>query len=287
LLIFKAVWRTFTWFTPFGIATRESMIMKRRYFLAALGPLAMTPIALTVNAGESSDDPRQYMEWIHFTLPGRRDRQVEKYFEDAAIPALNRLGIKDIGVFSVLYGPSAPSLYVLIPHDSAASVMSYQEKLLDDGEYAKAAKAYHESSITTPAFKHFERGLMRAFIGIPRVESPKEALGNERIFELRIYQSHNFLKGQKKIKMFNEGGELQIFRDTGLRPVFFGETLFGPLMPNLAYMLAFKDMADRDSNWDKFRVDPRWDTLRNLEEYKDTVSNITDFILRPAGCSQV
>ncbi len=46
-------------------------------------------------------------------------------------------------------------------------------------------------------------------------------------------------------------------------------------------------MADRDKNWETFRADERWDTLRKLEEYKDTVSNITDFILRPARCSQV
>ena len=261
--------------------------MKRRNFLAALGPLAMAPIALKANISESSTDHRQYLEWIHYTLPGRRNKQVEEYFETAAIPALNRLGIKNIGVFSVLYGPNAPSLYVLIPHDSATSVMNYQEKLLDDGEYSKAAKTYQESSISLPAFKHFERGLMRAFTGIPRVESPKKVLGNKRIFEMRIYQSHNYLKGQKKIDMFNAGGELQIFRETGLRPVFFGETLFGQLMPNLTYMLAFKDMADRDRNWETFRADERWAVLRKLEEYKDTVSNITDFILRPARCSQI
>jgi len=247
----------------------------------------MAPIALQAGKHEPGHDGRQYLEWIHYTLPARRDKRVEEYFETAAIPALNRHGVRDIGVFNVLYGPSAPSLYVLIPHNSATSVMKYQQKLLDDAEYSKAAKTYHESTISEPAFKHFDRGLMRAFTGIPKVESPKEALGNKRIFELRIYQSHNYLKGQKKIHMFNEGGELQIFRDTGLRPVFFGETLFGPLMPNLTYMLAFKDMADRDANWDKFRADPRWDTLRKLEEYTATVSNITDFILRPARCSQI
>jgi hypothetical protein len=261
--------------------------MRRRHFLATLGPLAVAPVALNARGGETGDDDRQYLEWIRYTLPGRRDKRVEEYFEHAAIPALNRLGVKDIGVFSVLYGPNAPSLYVLIPHDNAASVTAYQEKLLDDAEYVKASKTYQESTLTDPAFKHFDRGLMRAFSGISKVESPLNELGSKRIFELRVYQSHNYFKGQKKIHMFNEGGELQIFRDTGLRPVFFGETLFGPLMPNLTYMLAFKDMADRDASWAKFRVDERWEVLRKQEEYADTVSNITDFILRPARCSQV
>ena len=63
--------------------------------------------------------------------------------------------------------------------------------------------------------------------------------------------------------------------------------MFGQLMPNLTYMLAFSDMADRDRNLETFRADERWAALRKLEEYKDTVSNITDFILRPARCSQI
>lgn len=261
--------------------------MKRRNFLATLGPLAMAPIALHAKDEEPGGDTRQYLQWIHYTLPGRQDKRVEAYFEKAAIPALNRIGIKDIGVFSVLYGPNEPSLYILIPHDSSASLKNYQQQLLADTDYLQAAKSYLEAPLSDPAFSHFDRGLMRAFTGIPKVESPKKALGNKRIFELRVYQSHNYLKAQKKIEMFNDGGELQIFRDTGLRPVFFGETLFGQLMPNLTYMLAFSDMAERDKHWEIFRADQRWDTLRKLEKYKDTVSNITDFILRPARCSQI
>lgn len=246
----------------------------------------MAPVVL--NAGNDDKlDGRQYLEWIQYTLPKRKDRQVEDYFEHTAIPALNRLGISDIGLFNVKYGPNAPTLYVLIPHNNADSVMNYQQALLDDAEYTKAAASYLETSSAAPAFKHFDRSLMRAFHGIPRVESPKAALGQNRIFELRVYQSHNYLKGQKKIDMFNVGGELQIFRDTGLRPVFFGESLFGPLMPNLTYLLAFTDMAERDRNWGKFSADERWNTLKQLDEYKDTVSNINDFILRPANCSQV
>jgi hypothetical protein len=78
-----------------------------------------------------------------------------------------------------------------------------------------------------------------------------------------------------------------VFRDTGLTPVFFGETLFGPLMPNLTYMLVFEDMAARDRHWEEFRTSEGWAAIKDLEEYKDTVSNITDIILRPARCSQI
>jgi hypothetical protein len=51
--------------------------------------------------------------------------------------------------------------------------------------------------------------------------------------------------------------------------------------------VAFKNMADRNSSWDKFRNSDGWNAIKDLEEYKDTVSNITDIILRPVSCSQI
>ena len=87
--------------------------------------------------------------------------------------------------------------------------------------------------------------------------------------------------------MFNEGGEIDVFRKTGLRPVFFGETLAGPLMPNLTYMLVFDSEESQAEHWDEFRNHPDWLALREDKQYKDTVSNVTDFILRPASFSQI
>ncbi len=260
--------------------------MKRRNFIAGLGPLAIAPTLSFAETDKAED--QQYLEWIKYTLPlGNNKNRVEKYYEEAAIPALNKLKISNVGVFSVVYGPNNPSLYVLIPHDSTESLMGYQEKLLDDSDYMKAAKDYHESDPSNPAYVRIERSLMKAFKGMPKVESPKSTIGDPRILEVRTYESHNYLKGQKKIDMFNNAGEIKIFRDTGLTPVFFGETLFGQLMPNLTYMVAFKDMTERDKNWKAFGSSAGWTAIKDLEEYKDTVSNITDIILRPAKCSQI
>jgi len=262
--------------------------MKRRNFLAGLGPLAIAPMVSLANTNSREAVEQQYLEWIKYSLPlGTNKGRVEQYYQDAAVEALNKLGIKDIGVFNVMYGPNDPSLYVLIPHDSVDSLMTYQQKLLDDGTYMNAAKEYMESSISNPAYVRIERGLMKAFAGMPKVESPLEVLGNQRILEVRIYESHNYLKAQKKIDMFNNAGEIKIFKETGLTPVFFGETIFGQLVPNLTYMVAFKDMADRDKRWSNFGGSAGWAAIKDLEEYKDTVSNITDIILRPAKCSQI
>jgi len=58
-------------------------------------------------------------------------------------------------------------------------------------------------------------------------------------------------------------------------------------MPNLTYMLVFEDMADRDKKWKVFGSSPEWRKLRSNPAYKDTVSTITDIILRPTGYSQI
>ena len=72
-----------------------------------------------------------------------------------------------------------------------------------------------------------------------------------------------------------------------MHPVLYGETLIGPMMPNLHYMLCFEDMAQRDAGWDVFRKDPAWEKLSKDPQYADTVSNFTDIILKPAGYSQL
>lgn len=129
---------------------------------------------------------------------------------------------------------------------------------------------------------------MKAFTGMPEVEIPSEVKGEKgRIFELRRYENHSRMKNVLKVEMFNDGGEIKIFRDVGLHPVFFGQTVAGPLMPNVLYMLAFKDMAERDTNWSNFGSNPDWDKLKVNPRYKDTVSAITDVILSPAPCSQI
>ena len=64
-------------------------------------------------------------------------------------------------------------------------------------------------------------------------------------------------------------GEIDIFRKTGLNPVFFGETLTGDKMPNLTYMLVFNNMDERQANWRRFGSSPEWKALRAIPEYAD------------------
>ena len=118
---------------------------------------------------------------------------------------------------------------------------------------------------------------------------PVQVAGNKpRVFELRTYEAHSRKANKKKVEMFN-GGEIAIFRRTGLQPVFFGETVIGPKLPNLTYMLVFDDMAARDKNWATFVADPEWKKLSTTPGYTnpEILTNITNVFLRPTAYSQI
>jgi hypothetical protein len=234
------------------------------------------------------NDRRFYELIIYRLLHSGRIPRLDAYLELAALPAYGRLGIGPVGVFKGVYGPEAAALFVLLPHPNLGSVAESRNRLLADTELAEKGADFLDATIEDPGYIRIESSLMAAFAGMPGVELPENNLQRpSRLFELRVYESHSLRAHKKKIAMFNEGGEIGIFRRTGLNPVFFGETLIGGRIPNLTYMLTFDDMARREEAWDRFKEDPEWHALRDDPQYADTVSNITDCILEPRGYSQM
>ncbi|HUU28246.1 MAG TPA: NIPSNAP family protein [archaeon] len=267
--------------------------MKRReLLLAASGAAGAASLSSVAAADEKNAVTKpEYYELRKYQLLNRsKQGQFNDFFSRAAIPAMSRIGIGPVGVFSVVYGPNIPTLtyYVLLPHKSLESFASANASLTADPVYQKAGADFLNAPYSDPAYVRMESSLMKAFDRMPRLELPVASKENKpRIFELRTYESHSLKAGKKKIEMFNEGGEIEIFRNTGLQPVFFGETLIGPQMPNLTYMLCFDNMTARDKNWETFVGSSEWQKLSVDPLYKDTVSNITDIILRSADYSQI
>ena len=259
--------------------------MNRRDFLAA-GLAGLAGAASPATAQDAKEGgQRDYYEFrVYQTHVGSKKDLLGDFLRDVGIAAMNKIGVGPIGVFNVVYGQNAPSLYMLLVHKSLESVVTATQRLLDDKEFQKAAAGHLDAPLSDPQYVRCESSLMVAFKGMPQLAVPQK---KGRIFELRTYESHSIKAAMKKIEMFNEGGEIAIFKKTGLNPVFFGQTLIGQRLPNLTYMLVFDDMADRDNRWAVFGKDPDWVNLRAKEEYKDTVSNVTDIILRPTSYSQV
>ncbi len=252
--------------------------------VAGLGPLASTASAEESKLISTS----QFFELRRFRVGKKGDPEaVKRFYRDAAIPALNRIGIEPIGVFEKMEPGDEPVVYTLVPFQSLDHMVQVPIKLGNDDQFMKAGEDYLERPESNPAFDRIESSLMAAFKGMPRLEVPEaKKQGKDRIFELRTYESYSELKGWKKVQMFHDG-EIKIFRETGLTPVFFGKTMVGDQLPNLTYMITFADREERDRNWDKFLNHPDWKKLSKDPQYDNTVSAITNHFLVPTSFSQV
>ncbi len=259
--------------------------MKRRTFLAASGLAAAGSLNPSVGATDQPSGGKQYLELRHYALASVEKRAAfDAFLGQAAIPALARLGIGPVGVFQMAEGQSA-GLWVLLPHASLESVATANTKMLADKRYLQAGDAVLNCPKNDPAYERMESSLLLGFDQCPKVEVPSRK--DSRVFQLRIYESHNTIKAKRKVEMFNEGGEIDLFRRTGLNPVFFGESLVGIKMPNLTYMVGFDNGAAQQKAWKTFGGHPEWKAMRSKPRYKDTVSNITNIVLRPAASSQI
>lgn len=267
--------------------------MKRRTFVkASLVTSSMTGLMQPFGQAVVAPNPQQnanpeYYELRTYTLKNRNQQKLlDSYFQQAAIPALNRLGSKNIGVFTEYLPQGFTKLVVVIPFNSLDDYFNAPDKLAKDAAYQQAGAEYINAQATSAAYERIESSLLKAFARMPQLELPEK---KPRLLELRRYESHSETAGKKKIEMFNEGGEIAIFKRVGLTPVFFGETLIGPMRPNLTYMLTFDNMEEHDQNWRKFGGDPEWKKISSMPEYSDAkiVSNITRTFLVPAAYSQI
>ena len=76
-------------------------------------------------------------------------------------------------------------------------------------------------------------------------------------------------------------------RDVKLAPLFYGETLIGNDVPNRTYMLTAPNMEAHDAHWNGFRTHPKWQVMKKIERYKNTVSKINRWYLAPTDYSQL
>jgi hypothetical protein len=238
-------------------------------------------------ATERFKGPVEFYEIRTYTLKNdQQQKLVEDYFTNAAIPALNRLGSNNIGVFTELKPAGQTKLYALIPYKSLDDFLTVQDKLAGDATYQQSGAAYLNAPATEPAYERIESSLLKAFSHTPKLQVPEH---KERIFELRRYEHASESAGKKKLEMFNDAGEIDIFKRLGFNPVFFGETLIGELRPNLIYMITFDDMTAHDNHWKAFVADPEWKKISAIPDYADAklVSHITSTMLTPVTCSQI
>ena len=224
----------------------------------------------------------QDRQWFHVLTyhlnSDKSEALFDKTFAEAVLPGLKKQGFDSIGVFKPIkfakkQDEPKRQRWVIYPLSSPEQIVTLTESLGSDSAFLQSAADYLGVEKDAAVFSRVESSLLYAFEGMPRLAVPAKSDTKARIFELRVYESFSEMKGKRKVQMFNEG-EIDIFNKVGLDAVFYGEAVVGKNLPQLTYMLVYNDEAHHAEAWKKFLSSPEWDTLKKLEQYKDTVSKI-------------
>ena len=219
-----------------------------------------------------------------------QESTLDDFLKNALIPALDRKGVRPVGVFKPIGNDTlkVKQIYVLTPFKSPAHYADMPGQLEKDPQFRSLGKAYLQAAYTRPPYKRMESIFLKAFSEMPGLKVP--ALKNspeKRVYELRSYESPTEQIFKNKVHMFNEGGEVALFKRLGFNAVFYGSVIAGSHMPNLMYMTTFEDMASRDDHWKAFGGDPEWKKLSSMPLYQNNVSRIDVLFLRPTAYSGI
>lgn len=225
----------------------------------------------------------------HYTSP-EQESLIDNYLQKQFIPSLHAFGLSNIGVFKAIANDTAADkkMYVFIPFSSLKQWEKYSLEAADKEKSGNASDEYINVPYDKPAYTRVENIFLKAFELMPKI-IPSKLSGpkSERVYELRSYESASEKLYRNKVKMFNQGGEIDIFSRLGFNPVFYSEVIFGSHMPNLMYMTSFENMQSREDHWKAFNDDPAWKKVSGLPEYQKNVSHSDIYFLRPTEYSEL
>lgn len=238
-------------------------------------------------AAQDSGTSQYYELRVYTTRSEQQQKLINDYWQNAAVPAYNRLGVQPIGVFTELEDSPTNKVYVLIPFDSADAIATIPSRLSSDAEYLKAGTEYLNAPKSDPAYVRFQSSLLVAMDGMKKLQVPPSAAEKKPwIFELRTYESRSETTGVNKVQMFN-AGEIPLMLEVGLSPVFFAQTVVGAQMPNLVYMVSGENREEHRKHFGAFGAAPAWKKLSSDPQYKDNTSKTGGIFLKRTPASQI
>ena len=252
----------------------------------------MAAAAVSLSAATSDKamaaTPTSIIELRYFRLRnGDQLKRTNDFLNKHYLPAIKRAGAGPVGFFNAVIAPQSPFVLAVASYKSLSDFGAVMDKMDADKGFGTAFDEYN--SLTELSYIRMESALFRGFRTVPAIAVPPVNDGQTpRIFELRTYEANNVKASRRKIGMFDDG-EIALFRKFKMTPVFFGEAIVGTNLPNLTYMLAFDNMAQREEAWRNFATSPEWDKMRSQPGFSDgeIVSNISNAILRPTPYSPI
>lgn len=249
--------------------------------------LCLSIILSTALSAEAAPVRYYYQLKVYHFKNETQEGRLDAYLQNTYLPALHKAGVKDVGVFKPIKQDSLDKkIYVLVPFRTWDALENTDQKILKDQTYLAAGKDYIDAAYNNAPYTRIETIITRAFINAPEPRVPnltgKKA---DRVYELRSYEGATEKLHTSKVKMFNAGDEMAIFKKYNMNGVFYSEVIAGGHMPNLMYMTSYNTKQDNIDKWKQFGSDPDFVALGKMPEYQHNVSKGESFFLYPAEYS--
>jgi NIPSNAP len=260
----------------------------RRRFLKNLPATALTAAMLSpgrLSAAEEGDKKTIY-EIVTMRLEfGDQMGRLLNWFEKRAFPIYQKYKLGPIGLFTMQVGPAIPALVEIISYPSLEEMGAMWERLSADSDW-RASEAELESG--EPAVYRLDSTLLGATPFSPPLTPTPSGSPADKIYELRIYESPTFRQLGYLHDRF-AGGEIDIFHKSGIHPVLYADTLVGPNLPNMAYLIPFENLGAREAAWAAFGSNPDWQRIldESVKHGGEIVRNITNMFLSPVKFSML
>ena len=253
--------------------------MERRSFIQSLaGAGMMSQTGAPAGAQESNRKTRFYLlDYFHYRQGDQATRLTQ--FFTSQTPLIGKR-IPTFGVFAGVLTPQVQTLMTLSGFAGMEEMAAAARDIESDAGYQKAHAELENGA--TPPYDTLQRVLLQALDFSPEVVPLAEKPKSPRYFELRLYHSPT----RRQLQLVHErfaGAEINIFHRSGVHPLLYADTLIGPEMPNLTYLIPFDNLAAREKAWSAFGADEEWVRVRKASVERDgQITAVIDLSLHRA-----
>ncbi len=232
--------------------------MHRRSFVQAVAGASMLAGAESpAEAQAAAGSTRLYRIDYFYYRQGEQGNRLNQFFSSQAPLFLKHM--RAFGVFTAVMAPRAQTMMVLSGFAGTEEMGAAAAQIEADAGYQKAHAEFESGA--EPPFDSAQRVLLQATAFSPEIVTPAEMPKAPRYFELRVYHSPTL----RQLGMVHErfaGQEIRIFHRSGIHPILYADTIIGPDLPNLTYLIPFASLGERERAWDAFGADPEWVKVR-------------------------
>ena len=212
--------------------------------------------ALMSSSSSAVDITDRYYELAFYKMHGGpQGGRMDRWAENTFLPLMDKYKMGPAGFFKLAIGVDTPQLMMLIEHSSVENIGAQWMSIQQDPDWQRGLDELEKGS--EPPFDKLERRLLKATPYSPPLSDVVGKSTSSRIFEFRVYHSPTIWQLQALHERFS-GPEIKLFHKSGIFPILYADTIYGPDCPNLTYLMPFASLEAREKAWEKFRTDPEW-----------------------------